>query len=381
MVLAAPLVSAAVRISADLAASRTRAAEEAAAAGSALLRPGRWFRSRSRLTPRACARLASGAWVLARGHRAVVETPGSHNQRTTVDTRTRLVEQLVVQPGQAAGIAGRDPGWTGGAEFAALAKDELEHRAKNAVARPSRSSATHRSCSGRATPTRPHRPAGNGRRRQDSAIEHVMSGVNPQGVQVSVQAPSPRSSTTTSCGALEGAARARPHRHLQPVALRGSGRVKVHPEWLEPQRLPPGDRDELLAGALRGHQRLRAPPRPQRDKIVKCFLHVSKEVQKQRFLARLDTPGKEWKFNAADVTERARWDDYMGAFEDALTRTSTPWAPWHVIPADHKRLTQVLVGAVLADALLSLDLHWPEVSAADHAANLEARKRLEAETG
>ena len=120
----------------------------------------------------------------------------------------------------------------------------------------------------------------------------------------------------------------------------------MHPEWLEPQRLPPGDRDEPFwqeryedINAFERHLDRNG------TKIVKFFLHVSKEVQKQRFLARLDTPGKEWKFNAADVEERAHWDDYMGAFEDALTATSTPWAPWYVIPADHKWLTQALVAA------------------------------------
>jgi polyphosphate kinase 2 (PPK2 family) len=112
---------------------------------------------------------------------------------------------------------------------------------------------------------------------------------------------------------------------------------------------------------------------------VKFFLHVGKDVQKDRFLARLDRPGKEWKFNAADVAERARFDDYISAFEDALTATSTPWAPWYVIPADHWWVTQALVAWVLVDKLGSLDLRWPEVSPEEHAANLEARKALEAE--
>ena len=112
---------------------------------------------------------------------------------------------------------------------------------------------------------------------------------------------------------------------------------------------------------------------------MKLFLHVSKDVQKQRFFARLDTPGKEWKFNAADVEERALWDDYMGAFEDALTATSTSWAPWYVIPADSKKITQALVALALVDAIQSLDLSWPSVSEKAHAANLEARKTLEAE--
>jgi polyphosphate kinase 2 (PPK2 family) len=112
---------------------------------------------------------------------------------------------------------------------------------------------------------------------------------------------------------------------------------------------------------------------------VKFFLHVSKAVQKQRFLARLDTPGKEWKFNAADVAERAEWDAYMSAFEDALTATSTSWAPWYVIPADHKKVTQALVAQVLVEQVRSLDLRWPEVSEEEHAANLAAREKLEAE--
>src|SRR5262249_49529662 len=114
-------------------------------------------------------------------------------------------------------------------------------------------------------------------------------------------------------------------------------------------------------------------------KVVKIFLHVSKQVQKERLLARLDRPGKEWKFNAADIVERGHWDAYMQAFEDALTATSTPWAPWYVIPADRKAVTQALVALVLAETITSLDLSWPEVTPKEHEANLEARKVLEAE--
>ena len=154
----------------------------------------------------------------------------------------------------------------------------------------------------------------------------------------------------------------------------------MHPEWLDAQRLPPGERDERFwqeryedINAFERHLARNG------TKIVKLFLHVSKGVQKERFLARLDTPGKEWKFNPADVTERARWNDYMQAFEDALTATSTPWAPWHVVPADDKKVTQALVALVIVDAITSLDLQWPEVSPEEHAENLEARKRLEAE--
>jgi PPK2 family polyphosphate:nucleotide phosphotransferase len=217
---------------------------------------------------------------------------------------------------------------------------------------------------------------------KDSAIEHVMSGVNPQGVQVvSFKQPS---AEELDHDFLWRIAKALPERgrigifnrsHYEDVVA-----LKVHPEWLEPQRLPPGDRGEPFwqeryedINAFERHLDRNG------TKVVKFFLHVSKEVQKERFIARLDRPGKEWKFNAADVAERARFDDYIGAFEDALTATSTPWAPWHVIPADHWWVTQALVAWVLVEKLRSLELRWPEVSAADHAANLEARKALEAE--
>jgi polyphosphate kinase 2 (PPK2 family) len=112
---------------------------------------------------------------------------------------------------------------------------------------------------------------------------------------------------------------------------------------------------------------------------VKLFLHVSRAKQKKRFLARLDEPHKEWKFNAADVAERAHWDDYMTAYEDALTATSTPWAPWYVVPADRKWLTRALVAAILADTVQALGLRWPEVSEEERKANAEARRQLEAE--
>jgi polyphosphate kinase 2 (PPK2 family) len=146
------------------------------------------------------------------------------------------------------------------------------------------------------------------------------------------------------------------------------------------QRLPPGERGERFwqeryedINAFERHLDRNG------TRIVKFFLHVSRAVQKQRFLARLDTPGKEWKFNAADVGERARWEEYMRAFEDALTATSTPWAPWYVIPADHNKVTQALVAQVLVEQVRSLDLRWPVVSEKEHAANLAAREKLEAE--
>jgi len=285
-----------------------------------------------------------------------------------------------VQPGEAARIAGRD---TAGPDVDGLAHAELHERAKDALKRGVAELSDAQEllwASDRyalLVVLQAMDAAG-----KDSAIEHVMSGVNPQGVQVvSFKKPS---SEELDHDFLWRTSKALPERgrigifnrsHYEEVVA-----LKVHPGWLEPQRLPPGERDDAFWQAR--YEDINAFERHldrSGTKIVKFFLHVSKAVQKDRFIARLETPGKEWKFNAADVDERALWDEYMSAFEDALTATSTPWAPWYVIPADHKRLAQALVAGVIVEKLRSLDLTWPEVSAAEHAANLEARKRLEAE--
>ena len=112
---------------------------------------------------------------------------------------------------------------------------------------------------------------------------------------------------------------------------------------------------------------------------MKFFLHVSKAEQKRRFMARLDNPDKQWKFNAADVAERARWDDYMQAYDDAITATSTDWAPWYVLPADDKKVLQAMAASIIVDAIGSLGLQWPTVTDDDRRANAEARRELEAE--
>ena len=156
--------------------------------------------------------------------------------------------------------------------------------------------------------------------------------------------------------------------------------VRVHPEWLDFQQLPPGprgpgfwkDRYEDINAFERHLER-------NGTRVVKFFLHVSKSEQKRRFLSRLDEPDKAWKFSAADVAERRHWDAYMAAYEEAITATSTPWAPWWVIPADHKAVTHALMARVLVDAIDRLDLTWPKVSAKDRADFAAARAELESE--
>jgi PPK2 family polyphosphate:nucleotide phosphotransferase len=300
-----------------------------------------------------------------------------------VDRRERITKELMVEPGTDANIAGRDPAWTGGAEFEQLSAKELSATAKAIRDRGVKELSDAQEllwASDRyavLVVLQAMDAAG-----KDSVIKHVMSGVNPQGVQVvSFRQPS---AEELDHDFLWRVSRALPERgrigifnrsHYEEVVA-----LRVHPEWLEPQRLPPGERDERFweqryedINAFERHLDRNG------TKIVKFFLHVSKSVQKERFLARLDQPGKEWKFNAADVAERARFDEYISAFEHALTATSTPWAPWYVLPADHWWVTQAIAANVLVETLRSLDLRWPEVAPAEHAANLEARKRLEAE--
>jgi PPK2 family polyphosphate:nucleotide phosphotransferase len=297
--------------------------------------------------------------------------------------RERILEHLVVKPGTPAGLADRDPGWTGGPDFEGLSEQELKTEAKAVLTRgvEELSDAQEQLWASDTYAVlvvlQAMDAAG-----KDSAIEHVMSGVNPQGVHVvSFRQPS---SEELDHDFLWRISRAAPERgrigifnrsHYEEVVA-----LRVHPEWLEKQKLPPTTRgpgfwDDRYDDINTFERHLDRNG----TKIVKFFLHVSKAEQKRRFLARLDEPHKEWKFNAADVAERALWDEYMTAFDQALTATSTPWGPWYVVPADHKWLTQALVAAVLVDTIRGLDLSWPEVSQTEHEANVEARRQLEAE--
>lgn len=153
--------------------------------------------------------------------------------------------------------------------------------------------------------------------------------------------------------------------------------MRVHPELLARQKLPP----ELTGGDLWSHryQDIRAHERYLgRNGILvrKFFLHVSRGEQKKRFLERLEQPEKNWKFSAADVQERAHWKDYMAAYEDMIRNTSTPDAPWYVVPADNKWFTRIVVASAVIDAFGSLDLHYPVVDAAKRKELAAARRAL-----
>jgi len=297
--------------------------------------------------------------------------------------RERILKYVLVEPGTAAGLAQRDPAWTGGAEFEQLSERKLKATAKDILRRGVNELSDAQELLWASDSYallivfQALDAAG-----KDSTIEHVMSGVNPQGVQVvSFKQPS---SEDLEHDFLWRISKALPERgrigifnrsHYEEVVA-----LRVHPEWLEHQKLPPGPRGKRFwkrryedVNAFEHHLDRGG------TKIVKFFLNVSKAEQKRRFLARLDTPGKEWKFSASDVAERAHWDEYQQAFEDAITATSTAWAPWYVIPADHKQVMQAMVARILVETIQSLGLSWPEVSDQDRAAHAEARRKLEAE--
>jgi PPK2 family polyphosphate:nucleotide phosphotransferase len=300
-----------------------------------------------------------------------------------VSRRERVLEMLLVEPGKPADLTTRDPAWKGGDEYEQLSERKLKSAAKEIIRKGVKELSDAQELLW-ASDTyallvvfQALDAAG-----KDSTIEHVMSGVNPQGVQVvSFRQPSPEE---LDHDFLWRISRALPERgrigifnrsHYEEVVA-----LKVHPEWLEGQRLPPGTRGKpFWKGRYEDINAFERHLDRSGTKIVKFFLNVSKAEQKRRFMARLDTPGKEWKFKASDVAERAHWDEYVRAFEDAITATSTPWAPWYVIPADHKPVMQAIVARVLVETIQGLGLSWPEVTDKDRAANAEARKLLDAE--
>ena len=201
---------------------------------------------------------------------------------------------------------------------------------------------------------------------KDGTIKHVMSGVNPQGCQVySFKAPS---SEDLDHDFLWRCMKYVPERGRIGIFNRSYYEetlvVRVHPEFLAKQTLPP----ELVTKDIwrERFQDIRSFERYlTRNGVLirKFFLHVSRGEQKKRFLERLENPEKNWKFSANDIKERAYWDDYMAAYEDMIRHTSSPEAPWYVVPADNKWFTRLVVAAALFHKLKSLDLRYPEPSA------------------
>jgi PPK2 family polyphosphate:nucleotide phosphotransferase len=200
---------------------------------------------------------------------------------------------------------------------------------------------------------------------KDGTIRHVMSGVNPQGCQVfSFKRPSDEDLDHnflwrySKCLPERGRIGIFNRSYYEEVLV-----VKVHPEILERQKLPPGERNDAFWQArYKDINNFEKHLVRNGTIILKFFLHVSKQEQKRRFLERLENPKKHWKFSAADLAERAFWKDYRRAFEDAVSATSTKWAPWYIIPADRKYVARALVADIITTAIEDLNLKYPEVS-------------------
>ena len=214
---------------------------------------------------------------------------------------------------------------------------------------------------------------------KDGAIKHVMSGVNPQGVEVtSFKHPSAEELDHTY---LWRCMRRLPERGRIGIFNRSYYEevliVRVHPHLLAAQRIPGIEAREKTwrqrfddINAFERHLARNGTA------IVKFFLNVSRKEQKRRFLDRIEDPAKHWKFSASDVAERRHWDGYMEAYEEAIAATSTEHAPWYVVPADHKWVSRAVVAAVLAGTIRGLGLEWPAVDADKKRQIEDARREL-----
>jgi PPK2 family polyphosphate:nucleotide phosphotransferase len=215
---------------------------------------------------------------------------------------------------------------------------------------------------------------------KDGTIKHVMSGVNPQGVHVhSFKAPTVHDLDQDF---LRRAQVNLPDRgdigifnrsHYEEVLV-----VRVHPEVLARQRLPKAD-PSIWRKRYRAINDWERYLTDNGFVVVKVFLNLSKEEQRQRFLARIDDPSKNWKFSAADIHERQFWDEYQVAYSEMLSHTSTEWAPWYVVPADRKWFARICVSAILAHTLMTIGPQFPELPSASLAELQQARAALLAE--
>lgn len=214
---------------------------------------------------------------------------------------------------------------------------------------------------------------------KDSAIAHVLTGVNPTGCEVSsFKAPL---GEELEHGFLWRAVRKLPERGMIGIFNRSYYEevlvVRVHPSFLVPQRLPPSSLgDGLWQRRFKEINSFEKYLVDQGTEILKIFLNVSKEEQRQRQLERIDRPEKNWKFSAGDIEERAYWDHYIAAFEDVFNHTSTNWAPWYIVPADKKWFTRLAVAGIIGEKLIEMDPKYPVMADEAREAMLAARAKL-----
>ncbi|MEY2912619.1 MAG: hypothetical protein RLZZ184_1928 [Cyanobacteriota bacterium] len=218
---------------------------------------------------------------------------------------------------------------------------------------------------------------------KDSTIKHVMSGVNPQGCQVfSFKAPSEEE---LDHDYLWRSMRALPERGRIGIFNRSYYEelliVRVHPEILKKQQLPSFPKgDQIWKQRFEEINNFEKYLVNNGVIILKFFLNVSKSVQRKRFLERIESPEKNWKFSASDLQERRFWDDYMNAYEEVFNHTSTEFAPWYIVPADRKWFTRLIVADIICQKLQELNLQYPKISEEYKRKLSEAKKALEAES-
>ena len=294
-----------------------------------------------------------------------------------------IIKQLRVPPGKKVRIKDYDPGWAQTEELKELGKDTVKDHADALLAENLKQLAKAQYLLyaedrwSILVILQAMDAAG-----KDGTIKHVMSGLNPQGCQVfSFKKPSVEE---LDHNFLWRCMKALPERGRIGIFNRSYYEevlvVKVHPELLEKQNLPPGKRGKSFwkkrfddINAFEHHLVRNGTI------VLKFFLNVSKAEQKRRFLERLERPEKHWKFSVQDLAERAYWDDYMKAYEDALGATSTKWAPWYVVPADFKWITRSVVADILTSTILGLDPKPPAMSDEQLKSLAAAKKKLEAE--
>jgi len=297
--------------------------------------------------------------------------------------RPDLIDRFRVPPGRKLRLKNHDPGWAQTKEMKELGKDAIKARAQEvlrvnlAELAQAQELLYANDIYAVLVVFQAMDAAG-----KDGTIKHVMSGVNPQGCQVfSFKKPS---SEDLDHNFLWRYMKALPERGRIGIFNRSYYEdvlvVRVHPEILGQAKLPPGKRNEQFwqdryddINSFERHLVRNG------TLILKFFLNVSKAEQKRRFLERLDDPEKHWKFSTADLAERGHWSTYMKAYEEALGATSTKWAPWYVIPADHKWVTRAIVADVLTSTIRGLGLRPPRADEEQKKALAAARKKLAAE--
>jgi len=297
--------------------------------------------------------------------------------------KQKTIELFRVAPGTEVRLKDRDPAWAGTKQMRDLKKDEVKEIAQRileeniadlAEAQEMLYADDHYAV---LIVLQAMDAAG-----KDGLIKHVMSGINPQGCQVfSFKKPSDEE---LDHDFLWRYAKAVPERGRIGIFNRSYYEdvlvVRVHPELLERQKLPPGKHNgKFWAKRFEDINAFERHLVRNGTVVIKFFLHLSKGEQKRRFLERLENPAKNWKFSEADLEERKYWKEYVKAFESALTSTSTRWAPWYILPADRKYVTRALAADIITSTIRNLKLKRPPLSAKRKEALQRARQVLEGE--